>query len=62
MPEDSHMARPLVEHFADLKDPLVNRAKKHRLDDILVIALSALLCGATTFEDNEEFAESPLLA
>jgi predicted transposase YbfD/YdcC len=52
------MARPLVEHFADLKDPRVNRTKKHRLDDILVIALSALLCGATTFEDIEEFAES----
>ena len=52
------MARPLVEHFADLKDPRVNRTKKHRLDDILVIALSALVCGATTFEDIEEFAES----
>ena len=52
------MARSLVEHFADLKDPRVNRTKKHRLDDILVIALSALVCGATTFEDIEEFAES----
>jgi len=52
------MARPLVEHFADLKDPRVNRTKKHRLDDIPVIALSALLSGATTFEDIEEFAES----
>ncbi len=51
------MARPLVGHFADLKDPRVNRTKKHRLDDIPVIALSALVCGATTFEDIEEFGE-----
>jgi len=57
-PEDFRMPRPLVEHFADLKDPRVNRTKKHRLDDILVIALSALVCGATTFEDIEEFADS----
>ena len=52
------MARPLVEHFADRTDPRVDRTKKHRLDDIPVIALSALVCGATTFEDIEEFAES----
>jgi len=52
------MARPLVDHFADRKDPRVNRTKKHRRDDILVIALSALVCGATTFEDIEEFADS----
>ena len=52
------MARPLVEHFADRKDPRVHRTKKHRPDDIPVIALSALACGATTFEDIEEFAES----
>lgn len=52
------MARPLVEHFADLKDPRVHRTREHRLDDLLVIALSALRCGATTFEDIEEFAES----
>lgn len=48
--------RSLADHFADLPDPRVARTRKHRLDDILVIALSAILCGATTFEDIEEFA------
>jgi predicted transposase YbfD/YdcC len=49
--------RSLADHFADLPDPRVERTRKHRLDDILVIALCAILCGATTFEDIEEFAE-----
>ena len=49
--------RSLAEHFADLPDPRVDRTRKHRLDDILVIALCAVLCGATSFEDIEEFAE-----
>ena len=32
-----------VEYFADLPDPRVNRTKKHRLDDILGIALCAVV-------------------
>ena len=52
------MARlTLAEHFADLPDPRVERTRKHRLDDILVIALCAILCGATSFEDIEQFGE-----
>ena len=50
--------RSLVEHFASLPDPRLERTRKHRLDDILVIALCALICGATTFEEIEEFAEA----
>ena len=49
--------RSLAEHFAELQDPRVERTRKHRLDDILVIALCAVLCGATSFEDIEEFGE-----
>jgi predicted transposase YbfD/YdcC len=49
--------RSLLDHFTELPDPRIDRSKKHRLDDILVIALCALLCGATTFEEIEEFAE-----
>ena len=49
--------RSLIEHFAELPDPRIDRTKKHRLDDILVIALCAILCGAETFEEIEVFAE-----
>ena len=32
----------LVEHFSDIKDPRVERTKKHQLADILVIAILAV--------------------
>ena len=35
----------IVEHFQALKDPRVERTKKHNLLDILVIALCTLLTG-----------------
>lgn len=50
--------RTLISFFADLKDPRVERTRKHRLDDIIVITLCAMLSGASTFEDIETFAES----
>ena len=49
--------RSLIEHFADLTDPRIDRTKKHRLDDILVIALCGILCGATSFEGIHTFAK-----
>ncbi len=36
----------LVEHFSDIKDPRVERTKKHQLTDILVIAILAIIAGA----------------
>lgn len=41
----------LVEHFADIKDPRVERTKKHQLTDILVIAILAVIAGAQGWED-----------
>lgn len=32
--------------FAELKDPRVNRTKRHRLTDVLAIAICAVICGA----------------
>ena len=36
----------LVKHFGDIKDPRVERTKKHQLTDILVIAILAVIGGA----------------
>ncbi len=36
----------LVERFADIEDPRVERTKKHQLTDILVIAILANHCGS----------------
>lgn len=36
----------LIEYFADLEDPRVERTKKHQLTDILVIAILAIIAAA----------------
>jgi predicted transposase YbfD/YdcC len=47
--------RSIAAHFTDLPDPRVNRRKRHRLSDILTIALCAVLCGADDFVEIELF-------
>src|SRR3982751_4413070 len=54
MPSEISFAR----HFAELPDPRVTRARKHRLDDILGITLCAVICGADSFEEIERFGEA----
>jgi predicted transposase YbfD/YdcC len=54
MPSDPSIAH----HFASLTDPRVDRTKKHRLDDILVIALCAVITGADSFEEIQRFGEA----
>ncbi len=44
-------AGSLLEHFADLTDPRVERTKLHQLLDVLVIAMCATICGAEGWED-----------
>ncbi|QKQ74883.1 ISAs1 family transposase [Nostoc sp. TCL240-02] len=48
----------LVEHFALIKDPRVERTKKHQLRDILVIAILAVIAGAQGWEDIENYGIS----
>jgi predicted transposase YbfD/YdcC len=45
----------IVTHFAVLKDPRVDRTKKHRLVDIIAIAFCATICGAEGWEEMEQF-------
>ena len=48
----------LVKHFGDLKDPRVERTKKHQLTDILVMAILAIIAGAQGWEDIENYSIS----
>ena len=48
----------IARYFAELPDPRVDRTKRHRLDDILVIALCAVICGADSFEEIERFGKA----
>lgn len=48
----------LVEIFSGLVDFRLERNKRHRLVDIMVLAVTAFICGAETWEEVEEFGES----
>ena len=45
-------------HFADLDDPRVDRTKLHRLLDIVVIAICAVICGADDWVAVEAFGNA----
>ena len=54
MPETSDF----FAHFSILPDPRVERTKKHRLVDILFIAVCTIICGGESFTDMEMFGEA----
>jgi DDE_Tnp_1-associated len=39
----------IAEHFKDLEDKRVERTKKHKLIDIVTIAICAVICGADSW-------------
>lgn len=47
----------LLEHFADLPDPRIDRTKHHLLLDIIVLSICAVIAGAEGWEDIEEFGK-----
>ena len=49
------VGRSLTEHFARLEDPRVERTKVHLLLDIVTIALCAVIAGAESWNDIEDF-------
>lgn len=48
----------LIECFADLPDPRIDRCKRHKLIDVVVIGLCAVICGAEGPTDMETFGET----
>ena len=48
----------LIEHFAGLEDPRIERQKRQKLLDILVLAVCAVLCGAESFAALEDFGQA----
>lgn len=48
----------IKEHFGNLTDPRIDRTKLHKLLDILVIAICAVICGADSWEDVEDFGNA----
>lgn len=52
--------RSLITHFSTIADPRVERTKKHRLIDIIVLAICAIVCGADDWDSIELICEAKL--
>ena len=52
------MKNTLLDFFADLPDPRVERTKLHKLEDILAITICAVICGAEGWNEIELFGQS----
>jgi hypothetical protein len=47
---------PTIEnHFGELTDPRIDRTRLHKVLDILVFAICAVIAGAGNWEDVEEW-------
>lgn len=55
---DEQIATGIEQHFGELEDPRIDRTKLHKLLDILVIAICAVIAGADNWEDVEEFGKA----
>ena len=51
-------ARRIVECFADLRDPRINRTRRHSLVDILAITLCAVICGAENWVEVADWGDA----
>lgn len=57
------MEKPAVaisDHFADLEDPRIDRTKLHQLLDIIIVAICAVICGADSWVEVEEFGNAKI--
>ena len=55
---ENNPATSIDKHFANLEDPRVDRTKRHKLLDVLVLAICAVICGADNWEEVELFGEA----
>jgi predicted transposase YbfD/YdcC len=50
----------IVNHFSKVKDPRIERSKRHQLMDILIIAICGVICGADNWVDIELFGNTKI--
>ena len=48
----------LAHHFAGLTDPRIDRSRLHELLDIVAIAICAVVAGADSWDDIEDFGKA----
>jgi predicted transposase YbfD/YdcC len=52
------MKKNIREYFSNIPDPRVERCKEHLLEDIVLLAIIAAICGCESWETIEEFGKS----
>ena len=59
---NGQMKEPLImyELVKDIKDPRIERRKRHLLVDIIIIAIAAVICGADNWNEIERFGKAKL--
>jgi len=55
---EKHPTAQFEAHFGKIQDPRVGNAKRHKLLDILVIAICAVICGADSWTEVELFGKN----
>src|SRR6266508_2086376 len=55
--EETVPGRGLRDHFAALPDPRIERTKRHRLLDLVTIAVCAVICGADSWVAIEQVGQ-----
>jgi hypothetical protein len=50
--------RTPIKYFTELTDPRIDRSKEHLMEDILFIMIAAVICGAETWNDIENYGKS----
>jgi hypothetical protein len=50
--------RDLENLFAQVQDPRMERTKRHRLQDIIILAICGVICGAEGWVEIEEFGKA----
>ena len=48
----------LIDHFANLPDPRIDRTKRHKLVDIFAIAICGVICGANDWVAIEGYGHA----
>jgi len=48
----------LLTHFADFPDPRIDRTKRHKLIDIIGVAICGVICGAEGWSALEEYGQA----
>jgi len=58
MSEIEEVSGSIAEHFGSLRDPRLERTRLHKLPDILVIAICAIICRADNWEEVEAYGNA----